>query len=50
MNEKIMTYSIARAKQEKYDVKDLFKNPIFHREIHGDKVYIPLNKERLWGI
>ncbi|WP_227939974.1 hypothetical protein [Alkalihalobacillus deserti] len=50
MHEKVITYTTARAKQEKYYVKDLFKTPIFHRQIHGDQVYIPLNKERFWGI
>ncbi|WP_165763686.1 hypothetical protein [Halalkalibacter urbisdiaboli] len=50
MNEKVMTYTRARAKQEKYYVKDLFENPILHRQIQGDKVYTPLNKERFWGI
>lgn len=49
MNEKVMTYKVARAKQERYQVKDLFHNPILHRQIHGDKVYIPLNKERFWA-
>jgi hypothetical protein len=50
MNEKVMTYTKARVKQEKYYVKDLFENPIFHRQINGDKVYIPLNKEKFWWI
>lgn len=25
-----------------------FKNPIVHKEIHGDKVYIPLDLNRIW--
>lgn len=25
------------------------ENHIIHREIHGDKVYVPLNLERVWN-
>ncbi|WP_197276423.1 hypothetical protein [Bacillus sp. JCM 19034] len=50
MYDKVITYTTVRAKQEKYYVKELFKNPILHREIHGDQVYIPLNKERFWRV
>jgi hypothetical protein len=28
---------------------DSFNNPLIHREIKGDKVYVPLDLERLWG-
>ncbi|MFC0471037.1 hypothetical protein ACFFHM_11235 [Halalkalibacter kiskunsagensis] len=49
MSDKVMFYTTARAKQENYQLKDLFGKPIFHRQINGDKVYIPLDKERFWG-
>lgn len=26
-----------------------FAEPIIHREIHGDKVYVPLNLYRVWN-
>ncbi len=38
-----------RGKQENYDINELFKNPILHRQIHGEIIYIPLDIERLWG-
>ncbi len=25
-----------------------FTNPIIHREIHGEKVYVPLDLSRIW--
>lgn len=25
-----------------------FKNPIVHKGIHGDKVYVPLDLNRIW--
>lgn len=27
-----------------------FEEPIIHREIQGDKVYVPLNLARAWNI
>lgn len=33
-----------------YDSLDqYFLNPIIHREIHGDKIYVPLNLTRIWN-
>jgi hypothetical protein len=26
-----------------------FEEPIIHREIHGDRVYVPLNLNRVWN-
>jgi hypothetical protein len=26
-----------------------FANPIIHREIHGDKIYAPLDLNRIWN-
>ena len=26
-----------------------FANPIIHREIHGDKIYVPLDLSRIWN-
>lgn len=36
-------------KKELFDLNDLFKNPLIHREINGDKIYKPLDTKRLWG-
>lgn len=38
-----------KRKEEKYDINELFKNPLIHRQINGDEVYIPLDTNRLWG-
>ncbi|USK33142.1 hypothetical protein LIT25_21770 [Bacillus sp. F19] len=38
-----------RRKNETYYSENSFENPIIHREIHGDKVYVPLNMERVWN-
>ena len=27
-----------------------FKNPIIHREINGDKIYVSLDLNRIWNI
>jgi hypothetical protein len=27
-----------------------FTNPIIHREINGDKIYVPLDLNRIWNI
>ncbi|MCM3763983.1 hypothetical protein [Neobacillus niacini] len=29
-------------------LEDFFEDPIIHKEIHGDKVYVPLNLHRAW--
>lgn len=26
-----------------------FTNPIIHKEIHGDKIYVPLDLNRVWN-
>lgn len=26
-----------------------FANPIIHRQIHGEKIYVPLNLGRVWS-
>jgi len=26
-----------------------FENPIIHREVNGDRVYVPLNLDRVWN-
>jgi hypothetical protein len=26
-----------------------FLNPLIHREIHGDKIYVPLDLDRIWN-
>ena len=28
---------------------DYFLNPLIHREIHGDKIYVPLDLDRIWN-
>lgn len=39
----------ARYKKEVDRLEHLFNNPIIHRQIHGDIVYVPLNIERIWN-
>lgn len=43
-------FSKRNKKKEEISLKELFKNPIIHKEIHGDKVFTPLDPSRLWGI
>jgi hypothetical protein len=31
------------------ELEQQFKNPLLHKAISGDIVYVPLNKEKLWG-
>jgi hypothetical protein len=39
-----------RGKEEK-SMEELFKRPILHRQINGDKVYVPLDLVRLgWKV
>jgi hypothetical protein len=26
-----------------------FKDPIIHRQIHGDKIYVPLHLDKVWN-
>ncbi|WP_180271288.1 hypothetical protein [Fredinandcohnia onubensis] len=39
-----------RARQKNFfgNLEGSFKNPIIHREIHGEKVYVPLDLSRIW--
>ncbi|MEH7250240.1 hypothetical protein V7114_26160 [Neobacillus niacini] len=39
----------ARHKQgESHPFMHYFRKPIVHREIHGDRIYIPLRIDRIW--
>lgn len=40
-----------RARQKNFfgSLEESFKNPIIHKEIHGEKVYVPLNLSRIWN-
>ncbi len=39
-----------RARQKNFyeNLERSFKNPIIHKEIHGDKVYVPLDLSKIW--
>jgi hypothetical protein len=39
----------ARHKNEVDCLDQYFENPIIHRQIHGDKIYVPLNLDRVWN-
>jgi hypothetical protein len=39
----------ARHKNEVGRLDQSFANPIIHRQIHGDKKYVPLNLDRVWN-
>lgn len=50
--ERIMMGSRERQREIKKEAESLekyFNNPIIYREIHGDKVFIPLNLNKVWG-
>jgi hypothetical protein len=32
-----------------FNLEQYFKKPIIHREIQGDRVYVPLNLNRAWN-
>ncbi|MCM3713295.1 hypothetical protein [Halalkalibacter oceani] len=38
-----------RRKQLEKELRNQFKNPIIHKAIKSDKVYVPLKVEKLWG-
>ncbi|MEH7111132.1 hypothetical protein V7124_02005 [Neobacillus niacini] len=39
----------ARHKQsESHSFMHYFRKPIVHREIHGDRIYVPLRINRVW--
>ncbi|QOY37993.1 hypothetical protein AWH56_010740 [Anaerobacillus isosaccharinicus] len=40
----------AKKKEVEVSLSERFKHPLIHREIHGDKIYTPLDPTRLWGI
>ncbi|PLS07986.1 hypothetical protein [Neobacillus cucumis] len=43
-------HRIARhKKREKHILEENFENPIIHKEIQGDRVFVPLNIERVWN-
>ncbi|MFC0270431.1 hypothetical protein ACFFIX_03020 [Metabacillus herbersteinensis] len=39
----------ARLKKEIENLDQYFETPIIHREIHGDKIHVPLNLDRIWN-
>lgn len=41
-----------RARHKRSESRSLmhyFKKPIIHKEIHGDRVYVPLRINRIWN-
>jgi hypothetical protein len=38
----------ARRQQDHSLIERSFQ-PILHRQVHGDEVYVPLNLERIWA-
>ncbi|KKB34277.1 hypothetical protein [Bacillus thermotolerans] len=40
--------STVRRKEEGYTIEQ-FSNPLIHRQIHGNEVYVPLDLQKLWG-
>lgn len=36
-------------KSEERTLEDYFRNPIIHREISGERIYVPLNINRIWN-
>ncbi|CAI9394549.1 hypothetical protein BACSP_03781 [Bacillus sp. T2.9-1] len=39
----------ARHKKEGLSLDQCFSNPIIHREIHGNKVFVLLDLKRIWN-
>ncbi|MBM7095153.1 hypothetical protein JSY36_05220 [Bacillus sp. H-16] len=39
----------ATRKPEHYNLDELFVKPLIHRDIKGEKVYQPLDLDRLWN-
>jgi len=39
----------ARLKKEMKNLDQYFETPIIHREIHGDKIQVPLNLDKVWN-
>ena len=43
-------HRMARHKtSEKHRLETYFENPIIHKEIQGDQVFVPLNMDRVWN-
>jgi len=38
-----------RRTSESQSLMQYFKTPIVHKEIHGDRVYVPLRISRIWN-
>ncbi|WHY00514.1 hypothetical protein [Neobacillus sp. DY30] len=38
-----------RNNSESQSLMQYFKKPIIHKEIHGDRVYVPLRISRIWN-
>ncbi|MGG1396930.1 hypothetical protein ABE288_03775 [Bacillus salipaludis] len=34
---------------EKRSLEQFFEDPIIHREIQGDRIYVPLNLNKVWN-
>lgn len=34
---------------DRHSLMQYFKKPIIHKEIHGDRVYVPLRISRIWN-
>ncbi|MBT2657870.1 hypothetical protein J7E81_21955 [Bacillus sp. ISL-18] len=34
---------------KKRSLEDYFENPIIHKEIQGDRVFVPLSLDRVWN-
>ncbi|MCK6205654.1 hypothetical protein KZX50_09335 [Bacillus infantis] len=48
--EKLLGQNItARHQGKEYSLDHYFQQPIVHKQINGDKVYVPLNLERVWN-
>lgn len=38
-----------KASQHPLKLETYFEEPIIHKEIHGDRVYVPLNLAKAWN-
>lgn len=41
--------STLQTKKSVKDITNLFENPLIHRQIKGNVVFVPLDVNRLWG-
>jgi hypothetical protein len=46
--EEILGISFRARHKEIYENRDQFINPIIHRQVQGNEVYVPLNR-KLWN-